>query len=118
VVQVTLPKRGEGDMESTASGRSLVLRIPQRGGFAETPDLPRGILLLQVVPADETDPGVVRVELPVVPVEEEVAEAFRPLAPSPAASGAGQKRTALVVVTVLVILWIGFLVWLRVTGRG
>jgi hypothetical protein len=120
IVQVTLPKRDESTLESTASGRSLVIRIPQRGGFSDDPELPRGILMLQVVPADEADPGVAKVELPPAPiVEEELAEPFQPVPPSePSPPMPAQKRTALIVLVVLVILWISFLIWMRATGRG
>lgn len=114
IVQVTLPRRDEGDLESTVSGRALVIRIPNRGGHAEDPDLPRGVLKLSVVPADEPDPGVVRVEQPLAPLAEEIAASVHP-----EAIAAGKPRsTAAVVATVLVILWILLLVWLRVTGRG
>jgi hypothetical protein len=119
VVQVTLPKRDESSIESTASGRSLVIRIPQRGGFSDDPDLPRGILMLQVVPADEADPGVIKVELPPPSVEEQVAEPAEPAPLSePTVPMAQPKRTVLTVVIVLVILWISFLIWMRATGKG
>jgi len=76
--------------------------------------------MLQVVPADEADPGVMKVELPLAPViEEELAEPFQPVPPSaPSPSMPARKRTALLVVVVLVILWISFLIWMRATGRG
>jgi len=108
VVQVTLPKRDESSIESTASGRSLVIRIPQRGGFADDPDLPRGILMLQVVPADEADPGVIKVELPPEPAAEEAAAELAEPKPTSEPTGLAPqpKRTALTAVIVLVILWI------------
>lgn len=123
VLQVTLPKRDESSLESTASGRTLVIRIPERGGMADSPALPRGLLLLSVVPADASDPGVQRIERPVPPpvlTEEEA------MAPEPAAEGADaptpavappKGRTALWV-AVVVVLWLLLLAWLRLTGRG
>ena len=102
-------------VERTVSGRALVIRIPQRGGYADDPELPRGMLMLSVVPADEPDPGVVRVEQPLPSLAEKIAASVHPEAIGPAR---GPRRTAAIVVTALVILWIALLVWLRVTGRG
>jgi hypothetical protein len=114
VVQVTLPKRAESSYESTASGRTIVIRIPERGGMAEDPLLPRGILLLSVVPADEPDPGIERIE-----VREPPGAAEPEARPEAAAARAtAPNRTLVWVVAVLVILWILFLIWLRVNGRA
>jgi len=118
LVQVTLPKRDENS-EPASSGRALVLRIPNRGGVSDDPELPRGLLLLSVVPADVADPGVSKVEpLPEPAVEQELAEAFRsseaPIAGTPPAG----NRMLVRVVLVLVILWVLFLIWMRATGRA
>lgn len=109
---VTLPKRGD-DFESTASGRTVVLRIPERGGVSTTPGEPPGQLLLQVGIAEQPDSGVVRVvrEEIVVPEEAEARLSRPTLVPS------GVNRTVLLV-AILVALWIALLVWLRVTGRA
>jgi hypothetical protein len=113
VVQVTLPKRTESSYESTASGRTIVIRIPERGGIAPDPDLPRGLLLLSVVPADEPDPGVARVERPVAAAPVAGAEPVQELPPARPA-----RSAALWVLAVLVILWVLFLIWLRMSGRA
>jgi len=123
VVQVILPKRSEGSVESTSSGRTLVIRIPERGGLADSPELPRGLLLLSVVPADESDPEIRRIEKPKTPqvlTEEEAmapAEEEAEALPPPAASPARPSRLVLWVALV-VILWVLFLIFLRLTGRG
>lgn len=108
LVRVTLPRRKEAQHETTASGRALVVRIPERGGISEE-DLPRGLLLLQLTPADAPDSGVERVARAVTP---------RPPAP-PAEVPAAPPGSRLVLwVAVVVVLWVLFLVWLRLTGRG
>jgi len=54
IVQVTLPKRA-----SELGGGAITLRIPECGGLsAPGSDLPRGLLLLSVLPAEGADPGV------------------------------------------------------------
>lgn len=125
LVQVTLPARGSEE-DPSSSGRGLVIRIPQRGGFSEDPDEPRGILMLSVVAADAADPGVVRVELPVAPEEEPEEEVAGQRGPSrvsrhsvraPASSG-GPNRTVVVGVAIIVLLWVVLLLWLRLTGRA
>jgi hypothetical protein len=106
LLRITLPRRGS-DLETTGSGRSVVVRVPGRGGPAENENLPRGILLLQLVPAEAADAGVRRVE---PEVELDVA------APS-VAPAAPQTNWALYT-AVAVILWILLLIWLRISGRG
>lgn len=123
IVQVTLPKRAESNLESTASGRAIVIRIPERGGFAEDPALPRGILLLSVVPSGSPDPGVARIERPVMPpvlTEEEAMPppSEEPAARPPAPAAPAPKSRVVPIVVVLVILWVLLLIWLRLTGRG
>jgi hypothetical protein len=60
VLQVTLPAR---KLEQNAEARSIVIRIPERGGLPPElgPPLPRGLLLLRVELAECADPGVSRV---------------------------------------------------------
>jgi len=123
VVQVTLPKRDESSLESTASGRTLVIRIPERGGMSDSPALPRGLLLLSVVPADVSDPGVQRIERPLPPpvLTEEEAMAPEPVAEgadAPAPAAAPPKGRAALWVAVVIVLWLLLLAWLRLTGRG
>jgi hypothetical protein len=120
VVQVTLPKRAEKDLESTASGRTIVIRIPERGGLSDSPELPRGLLFLSVVPADEADAGVRRIEPPSMPpvLTEAEAAAEERVADEPRLPAGPQRSRAVVVAAVLLVLWILFLIWLRVTGRG
>jgi hypothetical protein len=74
--------------------------------------LPRGLLLLRIEQAEKADAGV-RLEgaptLEAAPVEalpERIAPAPR------------RRSVAVPIVAILVVLWIAFLVFLRVTGRG
>lgn len=121
IIQVTLPKRGESSIESTSSGRTFVIRIPERGGVADNPELPRGLLLLSVVPADQPDPEIRRIERPPVPpvlTEEEAAE-HEPEAPeAPVTTSAAPKSRAVMWAALVVILWVLLLIWLRLSGRG
>jgi hypothetical protein len=57
-IQVPLPQRSADEL---ATEPTLVLRIPEQGGVAPKGDLPRGLLLLQIVAADRPDTGVVKV---------------------------------------------------------
>lgn len=122
VVQVTLPVRGESSIESTSSGRSIVIRIPERGGISDNPNLPRGLLLLSIVPADVPDPEVRRIERPKAPpvLTEEEAMAPPESAPEEAPPPAAPARSSRVVVwvAVVVFLWVLLLIWLRLSGRA
>lgn len=71
-VRVALP-RGAEPAEERGATRALVLRIPEHGGIA-SPDsgLPRGCLLLAVVPGVAPASGVRRLE-PEPPLPEQVA---------------------------------------------
>lgn len=113
LVRITLPARG-ADMEQTASGRAIVVRIPERGGMADDPRLPRGLLLLQVVPADQADPGVVRVETRIEPAAVQKLPSEHP----PTIQAPARRSRLLLWLTIAVILWISFLIWLRLSGRG
>ena len=114
VVEVTLPARlaDEG-----GDSRGVTLRIPEQGGLpAAGSELPRGVLLLTVVPSAEPDRTVkllrgVASKRPPSIVEEELGattEIRRRAAPS----------AALILVAVAVLLWIVFLIWLRLSGQG
>ncbi|MGC4093375.1 MAG: hypothetical protein QM756_36875 [Polyangiaceae bacterium] len=55
-LKVPLPQRSAEDMRREPA---MVLRIPEQGGEpGRGSDLPRGLLLLQIVAADQSDPGV------------------------------------------------------------
>lgn len=58
-LKVPLPQRAKEDI---VKDPSVVLRIPEQGGHADRDtDLPRGLLLLQIVAADHADAGVAKV---------------------------------------------------------
>ena len=110
IVRVTLPSRGDS-AELTKSGRGVVLRIPERGGAAESEALPRGLLMLTVLAAEEPDAGVTRAEK---------AE-FQPLGRERTAAQPAALRVrnrAVLLVAVLVLLWVLALVVLRLGGYG
>jgi hypothetical protein len=117
VVEITLPARPADDAPDS---RGLTLRIPEQGGLPEPgSDLPRGLLLLTVVPSPEPDArikllrGVPSKRPPASVVDSDEMRA--PLAePAPARRISG----AVVVVAVAVVLWVLLLVWLRLSGRG
>lgn len=121
LVRVTLPKKSQS-VESTSSGRSLVIRIPERGGMAADPELPRGLLLLTVVPADEADPGIERLEPPKMPEVLTEEEAMPPSETPPvealSTDKAPRKPGVVVWLALFVMLWVLFLLWLRLSGRG
>ncbi len=115
VVEITLPRRSD---EEVPESRGVTLRIPEQGGLPpEGSELPRGVLLLTVIPSDVADAsvrplrGVPSKKPPAAVVESEAISA--PLEPAPA-----HRRTALVIVVVALILWIALLIYLRVTGHG
>ncbi|HYP88880.1 MAG TPA: hypothetical protein VEQ59_12015 [Polyangiaceae bacterium] len=110
VVEITLPARSD---EQLPGGQGLTLRFPEQGGLPEPGSpLPRGLLLLTVVPSAEPDPrvkvlrGVVSKRPPASVVVDGASS-----------SGARKPRTV-VVATVIVALWILLLIWLRLSGRG
>jgi hypothetical protein len=107
IVQVTLPEWSaqEGD-----PANSVTLRIPEQGGLpAAGSRLPRGLLLLTVVADVQPDSGVRRATVSLAP----------PPATHPARVPAPRRSNAQVIaVAVAVALFIGFLLWLRWTGRG
>ncbi len=118
LVRVNLPPRNP-NMEETASGRAVVLRIPERGGISDDPRLPRGFLLLQVAPGEEADPGIERVAAAPIevaaPVPRPPSEHPPSVRPPPAAPASGRWVWWL---AVAVILWILIPIWLRLSGRG
>ncbi|HEY4157351.1 MAG TPA: hypothetical protein VGM29_04610 [Polyangiaceae bacterium] len=80
LLHVTLP---EADPDAPPdSPHSVTIRIPEQGGLpAPGADLPRGVLLLRVVAAEESDASVrlVPLEVPVVVPPERRAATIRPL---------------------------------------
>jgi hypothetical protein len=118
MVEVTLPARPDDDAPDS---RGITLRIPEQGGLPERgSDLPRGLLLLTVVPSAEPDPrikllrGVPSKRPPASVVDSDEMAASR-------ADGAPTRRISsavVVIVAVAVVLWVLLLVWLRLSGRG
>ena len=117
VVEVTLPARSGDELPDS---RGITLRIPEQGGLPEPgSDLPRGVLLLTVVPSSEPDPSIKllrglpskRPPASIVDSDEMPNGLVQPLAKR----GVSAAR---VVVIVAVVLWVLLLLWLRVSGRG
>ncbi|HEX2871207.1 MAG TPA: hypothetical protein VHP33_08125 [Polyangiaceae bacterium] len=117
VVEVTLPARPSDDLPDS---RGITLRIPELGGLPP-PDseLPRGVLLLTVIPSPEPDPNIKllrgvpskRPPASIVDSDEVPKQLAEP--------AVGRSRSvALVIVVVAVVLWILLLIWLRLSGQG
>jgi hypothetical protein len=118
VVEVTLPARPADDVPDS---RGLTLRIPEQGGLpAPGSELPRGLLLLTVVPSPEPDPrikllrGIPSKRPPASVVDSDEMAASR----AEAAPHRRLSSTAVVIVAVAVALWVLLLIWLRLSGRG
>jgi hypothetical protein len=116
VVEVTLPARPRADTEES-DFQGLTLRIPEQGGLPEPgSDLPRGMLLLTLVPSEEPD---ARVKLLCGGASKRPASAID-------AEGVSQLEDApkpwvsllIVAAVVAVALWILLLIWLRLSGQG
>src|SRR5689334_7964759 len=117
VVEVTLPSRGEDEIPDS---RGLTLRIPELGGLPEEgSDLPRGLLLLTVLPGPDSDPSVKL--LRGVPSKRPASIVDSDERPSLRVSVEAPRRAlspAVVIAIVAVALWILLLIWLRLTGQG
>lgn len=100
------------------AARSLILRVPERGGFPKDDHaLPRGCLLLSVSVAAEPDPGVRRLET--LPVTTSTRPTPTPRPPGPAGvQPAAARSTAVRVAAVLLVLWLLGLVLARALGWG
>ncbi len=118
VVEVTLPARKADDLPDS---RGITLRIPEQGGLpAAGSDLPRGVLLLTVVPSQDSDPSVKRLRgLPSKPPPASIVESDEtPIAPQEFAPEPRRLSPAVLIVLVAVVLWVLLLIWLRLSGQG
>jgi hypothetical protein len=117
VVEITLPARKSDDLPDS---RGITLRIPEQGGLPELgSELPRGVLLLTVVPSAEPDPSIKL--LRGVPSKRPPASiVYGDEMPTALEErGAGRRpSTTMVVVVIAVISWIVLLIWLRLSGQG
>ena len=117
VVEITLPSRPDDEQPDS---RGITLRIPEQGGLPEAgSDLPRGVLLLTVVPSAEPDPSIKL--LRGVPSKRPPASIVDSSEmPALLTEPAAKRRIppALVIVVVAVILWVLLLIWLRLSGQG
>jgi hypothetical protein len=117
VVEVTLPSRPDDDLPDS---RGITLRIPEQGGLPPpNSELPRGVLLLTVVPSPEPDPSVKPLRgIPSKRPPASVVDSDE--VPEQLAAPSVQRglSTALVIAVVAVVLWILLLLGLRLTGRG
>jgi hypothetical protein len=111
LVRVTLPQRAFDDPPSSGP-KGFLVRIPEKGALPPPGSkLPRGLLLLRIEQADKADAGV---RLEGAPTREAA-----PVEALPERVAAPRRRSVAVpIVAILVVLWIAFLVFLRVTGRG
>jgi hypothetical protein len=117
VVEVTLPIRAGDDAPDS---RGITLRIPEQGGLPELgSELPRGVLLLTVVPGPDADPKIkllrgVPSKRPPASVVDSDQIPKRPAEHAPKRS----TSVAMVILIAAVVLWILLLLWLRWSGRG
>ena len=117
VVEVTLPARSGDELPDS---RGITLRIPEQGGLPPPDsDLPRGVLLLTVVPSPEPDPSIKL--LRGVPSKRPPASIVdSDEMPTAVVEAAAPRRlsAARVIVIAALILWILLLIWLRMSGNG
>lgn len=117
VVEITLPARTSEDLPES---RGITLRIPEQGGLPERgSDLPRGVLLLTVVPSLEPDPSIKLLRgIPSKRPPASIVEGDE--MPRVLAEPESERRLkpALIVLMVAVVLWIALLIWLRLSGQG
>ncbi|HKO49622.1 MAG TPA: hypothetical protein VJV79_17960 [Polyangiaceae bacterium] len=111
ILTVTLPMRKP---EADSEARGVVIRIPEQGGISPEngEDLPRGLLLLRVEPAELADPGVSRVQPSAPPVfVQRVMHSLRI-----PASSRGQTWLLLAVVAIVVLAGLAILAFRRHRG--
>lgn len=114
IVEVTLPVR---PVDEEPDSRGITLRIPEQGGLPERgSDLPRGLLLLTVVPSAEPDPSIK--PLRGVPSKRPPASIVDSDEMPTALAQPKRLNLAIVIVIVVVAVWILLLLWLRLSGRG
>lgn len=119
VVEVTLPARAGDELPDS---RGLTLRIPEQGGLPEPgSELPRGLLLLTVVPSPESDPSVkllrgVPSKRPPASIVD--SDEMPSLAPDASPAQPRGLSPAVIIVLVAVVLWILLLIYLRLSGQG
>ena len=92
----------------------VIIRIPEQGGLPpdDGEDLPRGLLLLRIEPAETPDPGVSRVVPPEAPLSKRVSASLRIGKPKPT-----WLVTALVVIVALAgLAFLAFLAFYRHRG--
>jgi hypothetical protein len=111
VVQVVLPATPMGDDDKL---RAVALRIPERGGAGDG-RLPRGLLILTVVGAEQADEGVRRVHPSLSPPPAELIEDRESVARGSVRPEARGLSWPLVVV-VAIVVWILLLALLRAAG--
>ena len=117
MVEVTLPARSGDELPDS---RGITLRIPELGGLPEPgSELPRGVLLLTVVPSAEPDPNIkllrgVPSKRPPASIVDSDEMPMQLAVPD----AKGRRSSALVIVVVAVVLWILLLIWLRLSGQG
>jgi hypothetical protein len=116
VVEITLPARSEDELPDS---RGITLRIPEQGGLPPlNSELPRGVLLLTVVPSNESDPNMKRLRgVPSKRPPAAIVDGDEMPEQLPANAKRGPS-TARVIVIVAVVLWILLLIWLRLSGQG
>ena len=115
VVEVTLPSRPADEQPDS---RGITLRIPEQGGLPDPgSDLPRGVLLLTVVPSQEPDSSIKL--LRGVPSKRPPASIVdSDEMPKLLTDAEPKRRLALLIVIVAVVLWVLLLIWLRLTRQG
>jgi hypothetical protein len=117
VLEVSLPARPDAELEQ-ADAPALTLRIPEQGGLPEPgSELPRGMLLLTLVPSLEPDS---RVKLLRGAASQRVGSTPDEDAPATHAEEGLKARVSLriVIAVVAVAVWILFLIWLRLSGQS
>lgn len=114
VVEVTLPVRPGADTEE-AEQQGLTLRIPEQGGLPEPgSELPRGMLLLTLVPSDEAD---VRVKLLRGAASKRPSSTAKGEEISVVENAPNRRLPLLIAAVAAVALGILLLVWLRLSGQ-
>lgn len=117
IVEVTLPVRSSDEVPDS---RGITLRIPEQGGLPEPgSELPRGVLLLTVVPSAEPDPSIKRLRgLPSKRPPASIVDSDEMPRPITAPAPSRRVNVTIVIVIVAVALWVLLLLWLRMSGRG